>query len=393
MNSKHFKNDHLSFSRLQRFEQCPKSFELHYIKQLNSEPNESLRFGSLLHKVLERLFHWIIEEEYAGKLDEERLVNLFREEWPSSGLSGFALYEEGLSILKSYLRETPIIDHRDILAVEQEFRLQIGNYELMGFIDRANRIDDETIQILDYKTNRLIFTREEIDTTLQLTVYHLAAQKLWPWAKKIQLTYYLLRHGFQMNTERNEEQLDAAKNYILSLAKQIETAKEYPPKLNTNCQYCDHRSHCPAYQKAIEGHVEIIKSSPDDLEAVAREREHVANLAKILYARKAELEKILKAQLEEQETLELAGMVYRMSHSKQVTYPVEATLNVFQKMVGINEQEAREQLLVVDKAHVDTLIKQLGKSMKRPEHQMLKAELDAVAETTFTPRFYSKEAT
>ena len=37
-----FKNQHLSFSRLSRFEQCPLSFKFHYIDKRQAEPGVPL---------------------------------------------------------------------------------------------------------------------------------------------------------------------------------------------------------------------------------------------------------------------------------------------------------------------------------------------------------------
>lgn len=391
MSAPQFKNAYLSFSRLKRFESCPLSFKLHYIDRLKSAPGDPLKFGSLLHTVLENVYQWVIDEEYAGRLDEERALALYRSEWGKSGLAGLGLFQEGLAILNSYISENAMVDHRDILAVEQEFRLPVGDFEVLGYIDRVDRIDDETVEIIDYKSNRLLFTRDEVANDLQLSLYHMAAQQLWPWAKNIRLAFHMLRHSVKMQTERTEEQIDAAKQYIVSLARQTEGASTYAPQLNPNCQYCDHRQHCPAYQDAVAGKVEVLKSSKEDLESVAREREQVANLAKILYARKSELERILKAKLKDEDTLELAGMVYRMSHSAQLTYPVEPTLQVITELTDLDETDARDRLLVIDKSRVDALLKKLAKEMERPDHRMLKARLATIAKKKFSPRLYAKK--
>lgn len=45
------------------------------------------------------------------------------------------------------------------------------------------------------------------------------------------------------------------------------------------------RQQCPAYAEALTGKRDVICESTDSLEAVAREREEVARLAKALYAR------------------------------------------------------------------------------------------------------------
>lgn len=392
MTSNGFANKHLSVSRLKRFEQCPKSFELHYVKGLDAEPNDSLRFGSLLHAVLERLYRSVLDEKLAGRLDEGRALEIYRDEWARSGLSGFTLFDEGQSLLRAYLREHGEVDHRKLLAVEKEFRLDVGGFEVLGYIDRVDRVGDETIAVVDYKTNRLIFTREEVDSDLQLTVYLMAARELWPWARKVRLVFHLLRHGIQMETERTEEQVQAARDYIIALGRQTENATEYPARLSANCVYCDHRGQCAAYRDAVAGRVEVVKSSPEDLESVAREREQVARLAKILYARKAELEEILKAHLEDRDSLELAGMVYQMSRATQASYPVGPTLEVLREVAGLSSDQARERLLVVDKGRLDALVKDLGRDMDRAQHRMLKARLDAVAEKTVVPRFSAREA-
>ncbi|MBN1773198.1 MAG: PD-(D/E)XK nuclease family protein [Deltaproteobacteria bacterium] len=391
MNSNGFANKHLSVSRLRRFESCPLSFKLHYVDQLKAEPNDALRFGSLLHAVLERLYRWVVDEEFAGRIEEARALEVYREEWQRSGLSGFAVFQEGVDILHAYLGEHGEVDHRNVLAVEQEFRLPAGAFEVLGYIDRVDRIDDETIAIIDYKTNRLIFTRDEVDSDFQLTVYLMAARQLWPWAAKVRLVFHLLRHGIQMETERTEAQVEAARDYIIALGRQTEAAIDYPARLNANCSYCDHRNQCPAYRDAVAGRVEVVRSSPDDLEAVAREREQVAHLAKILYARKAELEEVLKAQLEGRDTLELAGVVYQMSRATQASYPVGPTLAVLEELAGLAPDRARDRLLVVDKGRLDALVKDLARNMNRAKHRMLKAHLDAVAEKTVVPRFYAKE--
>lgn len=386
-----FKNRHLSVTRLRRFERCPLSFRLHYIDRHEPAPTPALRFGVLLHAVLERIYQWVVGERHIGPLPGELMRALYREEWIQSALWGFATYDEGLGILLTYLRDNPLADHRTVLAVEQAFRFTVGPFEVVGKIDRVDRAGDDTIEVLDYKSNRLLFTRDEVDADLQLSIYALAARQLWPWAKQVRLGFYMLRHGVRMWTERTDEQLAAAREYIIALGAQTEHATDYPARLNTSCPYCEHRQHCPAYAEAVAGGVEVVRSSPEDLEAVARERAQVASLAKILYARKDELDDVLKAQLEGTDTLELGGMRYWMHRITHVDYPLGPTLRVFQEVAGMGEAEARTQLLVIDKGRVEALVKELGKRMPSARVRLLKTELDAVAEKSFSPRLYAKE--
>ena len=386
-----FKNQHLSYSRLSRFETCPLSYRLHYIEKKQAEPGLPLRFGKTIHAVLERLIKEVVDDERTGPLSEERAIELYREAWGAEQLTGMDVFAEGLAIIRRFIAEQGVVDHRDILAVEKEFRLPVGPFEVLGFIDRVDWIDDETVEVIDYKTNHQLFTRDEVDTSLQMSLYEVAVRRLWPWAKKVKLTFWMLRHGVRQETTRTEEQLADALAYVETLGRQTETATEYPARLNTNCSYCDHRKQCPAYADALKGKREFIVEDLADLEGVAREREEVARLAKALYARKDELEDILKAQLKERDELVLGGVRYRMFATTSLDYPLEQTLSLLADATGLSHDEVLGKLGAIDKKALDALLKSLGKKLDKPRVSLLKAELEAHADKRMSPRLWAKE--
>ena len=386
-----FRNEHLSYSRLTRFEQCPLSFKLHYIEKRQAEPGTPLRFGKLMHAVLERLLREVIDDERSGPLSEARALELLREAWAAEGLTGLDLFQEGIDILKTFVRDQGALDHQDVLAIEREFTLPVGTFSVLGFIDRVDRVDDETVEVIDYKTNHQLFTRDEVDTSLQMSLYEVAVRRLWPWAKKVKLTFWMLRHGVRQVTTRTEEQLADALAYVETLGRQTETATAYPARLNTNCSYCDHRKQCPAYADALKGKREFIASDLADLEAVAKEREEVARLAKALYARKEELEDILKAQLKERDELVLGGVRYRMFATTSLDYPLEPTLSLLADAAGLSRDEVLGKLGAIDKKALDALLKSLGKKLDKPRVSLLKAELEAHADKKLSPRLWAKE--
>ena len=386
-----FKNQHLSYSRLSRFETCPLSYRLHYIEKKQAEPGLPLRFGKTIHAVLERLIKEVVDDERTGPLSEERAIELYREAWGAERLTGMDVFAEGLAILRRFIAEQGVVDHRDVLAIEKEFRLPVGPFEVLGFIDRVDWIDDETVEVIDYKTNHQLFTRDEVDTSLQMSLYEVAVRRLWPWAKKVKLAFWMLRHGVRQETTRTEEQLADALAYVETLGRQTETATEYPARLNTNCSYCDHRKQCPAYAEALKGKREFIVEDLADLEGVAREREEVARLAKALYARKEELEDILKAQLKERDELVLGGVRYRMFATTSLDYPLEPTLSLLADATGLSRDEVLGKLGAIDKKALDALLKSLGKKLDKPRVSLLKAELEAHADKRMSPRLWAKE--
>jgi RecB family exonuclease len=386
-----FTNTHLSYSRLSRFEQCPRSFKFQYIDRLPSEPGMPLRFGKVVHAALERLLREVIEQERTGPLDEKRAVTLFAEAWRAEGLAGLQEFAAGVQMIRAHVRAEGVVDHRDVLAVEREFRLKVGPYEVLGFIDRVNRIDDETIEVVDYKTNRQLFTRDELDGSLQMSLYEIAVRQLWPWAKKVRLAFVMLRHGLRQTTSRTPEELDAALAYVESLGRMTEEAREYPARVGGLCVYCDHRAHCDAYAQALAGGRLGLAADPADLEAVAREREEVASLAKIMYARKSELEGVLKEQLRERDELLIGRMRYSLATTSSQSYPLEPTLKVLAERTGKSRDELLRRIAIVDKDALDAIVKETTKKLDKSGGHLFRAELEAVAERHVTPRFTAKE--
>jgi putative RecB family exonuclease len=388
-----FTNPHLSFSRINRFEQCPLSFKLAYVDRLPvSQPlPEPLRFGKVVHAALEHFFREAIEQKHEGPLDVTRLQVLFADAWKREGLQGLNLFTEGALMLSDYARRQHHVV-ANVLAVEQEFRLQAGPFTVLGYIDRVDRLDDETIEVIDYKTNRQLFSREEVDGSLQLALYEIAARRIWPWAKRVKLTFEMLRHGLQQHTSRTPEQLEATLQYVVATGRATEEAETFPARLGAHCATCDQRSNCPAYAEALQGKRAAVGADMRDLEAVAREREDVARLSKIFFARKNELDEVLRHHLRDRDELVLAGMRYTLTPTTTgVRYPTGRTLKVLQERAALPMVELIERLLVIDRDALDALVRSLAKDLDRPIHLLLRAELEALAERTVSPRFTAKE--
>lgn len=385
------RNEYLSYSRLSRFEACPLSYKLHYLDKQTSEPGIQLKFGSAIHEVLEHLLQEFVDNETTGVLSEERAIELFREAWTKQGLTGADVFNEGLGILRRFIGDQGIVDHRAILGIEKEFRLQVGPFEVLGFIDRADQLDAETIEIIDYKSNRMLFTKDEVETSLQFSLYAAAAKVLWPWAKKFKFTFWMVRHGIKQETSRTEEQIADALLYIETLGRQTETASEFPARPNTNCSYCDHRKHCPAYAEALKGKREFICEDLADLEQVGRERAEVAQLAKTLYARQKELDEIIKGTLHENDAVTLAGVRYRMLNTASIDYPLEPTLSLLANATGREKDALLQELGEIDKKALEAVLKDLGKKAPKAQVALLKAELEAHALKSHSPRLWAKE--
>jgi len=369
-----FRNEHLSVSRLRRYEQCPLAFYYQYVNKpdpaLDAVRSEPAEFGTVLHDALERVYRWVLDEEVEGPFPEAQLLEYFRLAWIDSGLVGVGLYQEGRDLLRRYAQDTGRVDHMRTLAIEREFNLLVGpgdcrlvdasekagwaldddHFVINGFIDRVDKPDSNTVEIIDYKSSRLLFSKEELADDLQMSVYALVAQCLYPWATEIRMSFHMLRHGLRQTTVRTAEDLRSAREYVRALGTRSERGP-YNPKLNTYCGTCDHRARCDTYKLAVERKLEVVAVSASDLETLAQERERVAKIAKAAYSRKETLDGILKNALGDSESLELGGVVYRLTQFFETSYPMGELLALFRE-VGIDLTPA----LTVDNKALDAIM-------------------------------------
>ena len=101
---------HTSHSQIRRFEQCPKSFELHYRKRLPAEESELAAFGKVVHAACEGVVREHVSAGGTGVLSAERARHHDDQAWRASSLSGLALYQEGAQMLAVFVRDQGPLD-------------------------------------------------------------------------------------------------------------------------------------------------------------------------------------------------------------------------------------------------------------------------------------------
>lgn len=385
------RNNHLSVSRLKRLEECPAAYAYHYIFKVDSDEEAvPADFGVLLHEVLETIMQWVVDTEFTGQISEQQVLDLYRAAWPRyESLIGIELYQEGARILREHIRKHGRVDHLRILSVELEFNLRLEEFVVNGYMDRVDKVNDDTIRIVDYKSSWLIFSRDEIDADLQMSVYGLAAQQMWPWAKHIEYEFHMIRHGVELKTSRTQQQLDDARDYVLTMGRQSETAEEFPARLNSNCSTCAFRKICPEYARAIEGKIEKIAYTQDDLDAVARAQQQAAKLAKLYYARKRETEDILRPHIDKHEEIVAGGAKFRMiKYAREKEYPIDKTIGLLTKLGGLTEREARDRFIKVDTGAVDRWVeKELPERKSKATAKLVEMQLDLAADKIYSHKF------
>ena len=239
----------LSYTQISLYRSCPLCYKLQYIDGLKPKDRWYFSFGNTMHTCAERFFR--VKVPPPPSLDE--LLQFYEKNWLSEGYESAeeeANYKAyGREILAKFW-ELHSSDFRMPVAVEWMFNIDIEGVKLRGYIDRVDKLGSGGLSIVDYKTDRELFTKDDLEKNLQLTLYQLAVEQSW-YLPVERLTLYHFRSNTPCSCEpRGEAQLEEARHLVLEVAKNIEEER-FPAIENQYCP-CDFAEHCPYYrQKTI----------------------------------------------------------------------------------------------------------------------------------------------
>lgn len=140
-----------SYSRIDTYKMCPAKYFYSYIQKEPRSFNDAAVLGNIVHSVLEECL------DNDKKLDVNELQEEFVKQVSSYDPNGIIpenLIQVGSEILDEFY-DKHSDDSFDIYDKEFGFSFVLGNYLINGYIDRIDFYDDETINIIDYKTRKM----------------------------------------------------------------------------------------------------------------------------------------------------------------------------------------------------------------------------------------------
>jgi len=239
--------NYLSFSQIDTFNTCPLQYRYRYIQRIPVPPSSAASFGESMHKTLRDFYQEIRDGRKLSKTD---LMKMLEINWSPVGYASKAhenkRKKQGERMLADFYEK---FDAKTIPKdLEQPFIIKVSpQLKIGGKIDRVDEKEGK-LEIIDYKTGRVL-DQNDIDKSLQLTVYALAATDGGLYgrkAKDVILTFYFLETTEKKSTKRTVEQLKQARNELLEKAKEIEKSN-FEPTPSNMCDYCDFKLLCEAW--------------------------------------------------------------------------------------------------------------------------------------------------
>ena len=238
---------YLSFSQIDTFDTCPLQYRYRFIQKIPIPPSAAQSFGDSIHKTLRDFYQEIKNRK---KLTKKDLIKILETNWSSVGYASKAHEEQrrkqGEEILSKFFDK---FDAKTVPKdLEQPFIIKVSpSLKIRGKIDRIDEKDGK-LEIIDYKTGKVL-EQKNVDKSLQLTIYALAATDKGLYGKKAKdviLTFYFLDTLEAKSTKRTDEQLKQVKGELLEKAHEIEKSN-FEAKPSNMCEFCDFKLLCEAW--------------------------------------------------------------------------------------------------------------------------------------------------
>jgi RecB family exonuclease len=242
----------LSPSKFTTYLACPAKYGWTYIKPRGRwfmRAKSYYSFGVSLHKVLER-FH---DSGDNGVETTHQAVAALEESWIDAGFSSAEemadAYGEGKSIIERYVEEHEV-DRAGVntLFVEKSLRKDMGDFVLVGRLDRIDEHEDGTLEVVDYKSGRTDVCEDDVANDVAMACYQLLLRNEYPY-RPVRATIVCLRSGDQASYSMTEEELSEFEFAIRELGRKVLSHDYYElePIQKRLCEECDFLTLCKSH--------------------------------------------------------------------------------------------------------------------------------------------------
>jgi len=240
------------YSSLSSFVECPFKYKIRFFMGMAEKRNLNIIVGSIYHRIL-KLFFEGKGTKLSWKKLESIISNVFRENVFELAHMRIELESKAMKEFKTYFDNyMPVFPGRSIM--EKEFAFKIGEDMIKGRIDQINFIDDNTTELIDFKSGSKRAATKDFEKEIQLKLYNLAIESsndlMFLKDKKRVLKYIFLGEDKDpvITIPESYCQTENFGEFVKNLISNIKSEKfEAEPESSFLCSECDYKIICTRY--------------------------------------------------------------------------------------------------------------------------------------------------
>lgn len=260
-----------SFSQIKTYQKCPYQYKLMHILKIPTKGSAAFSFGSTIHNTLQSFYEKI---QQLNSAKQSSLFDTFQEKSQPTIMNSSVVVPTLVELISMYerhwigdwykdkkQREQYYKKGKEILTLfyrshegnwtipvtlEGWFKIVIGDHLVHGRIDRIDKQEEGTLEIIDYKTGTGKEKLEAEDKE-QLLIYQIAAQTL-PEYRNIgevgKLTFYYIQDDIKTSFIGKEKEIEKLKEKLMNTIQEIKQGNFLATPNHMVCKYCDYRDIC-----------------------------------------------------------------------------------------------------------------------------------------------------
>jgi CRISPR/Cas system-associated exonuclease Cas4 (RecB family) len=223
----------MSYSRINTYEWCELKYYYAYILKVPQTYGAAAVLGNMIHKALEITLE---DGEPINKLELLQNYKAAVSEYdPTGDIVSEGMVQEGENMLVAFIQDNP--GPVNVHEKEMAFSFVLGRARINGFIDFVS-VDETQVHIKDYKSGKRQITKKETPTNIQLGIYSLFMNYLFP-DKKVYAELYYMRKGSTRGHTFTKEELEEVEVNITNKIEEILNKENFLPTADENkCRYC-----------------------------------------------------------------------------------------------------------------------------------------------------------
>jgi len=237
----------LSATDLDMYLTCPLKYKFARVFGIPTPPTVNMRFGIVIHNVLQRFHELELDVGRPVPDGEARLMGLLEEGWRRGGFGEthdeLQFLDRAREAMRAYWRSEEKSESAPAF-LERQFEFKIGEHFLRGRVDRVDRKPDGEFEVIDYKTGQRVDSSRH-GGDIQLALYRLGAREAWGIEPEAGSYYYVLE-GEKVEVESSPDDRERVERTVLEVGEGV-LGQDFEPRPSPAvCGWCDFRLVCPA---------------------------------------------------------------------------------------------------------------------------------------------------
>ena len=247
----------MSASQAEAYQTCPRRYALEYRLRLDpSDDNPYVRFGKLIHTVLEKSGRRSFDQGGHGFDLSDALKELNTQLADldfGTPVLNYAWLERGMKLLDQ-LAVRWTYENGEAIRFEESIKVEVDRIPWRGRIDRVDQLEDGRLRVVDYKTSKSPMTVKDAAVSLQLGFYLWVLSTQEPDAARsapVAELWYPLCEKASWKRSFDSANLEKVMESLGEIAESIISEKANPlpwaPRPSQACGRCRVRPLCPAW--------------------------------------------------------------------------------------------------------------------------------------------------